>query len=355
MVIYIYIAKRIMNCVYAILSPKGKYFLYKLLMKRTYISQAKANLMQGAFTHGSYQDCLHCIKKYGVSFDEYMYAYEFWNLNECQRKTYISSLEMLGFYRYVVPSNLKKEFWIKSNFLNTFSKYIHRQWLLARNCSFEQFSDMVNKYPCIVKPQKSCCGIGIFKICHTDIEDMKALYKKCVDSDCLIEECIEGCDEMQAFHPASLNTIRICTIHGSRGTEVFHSFMRTGRDGSIVDNAHSCSGAYATIDIHSGIVISDSYSPDGLCFAVHPNTGKQFKGFQVPKFEEMKAMCIEAADVVNIPIVGWDVVLRKDGLLEFVEGNHGPDIDLLQQPTKHGLRKEIHESLERLTDYKLFE
>ena len=74
---------------------------------------------------------------------------------------------------------------------------------------------------------------------------------KILGTDSLIEECIEGCAELQRFHPESLNTIRVVTVRGRSGIRVLGSFIRFGRGGAVVDNAHA-GGLFAHVDITEG-------------------------------------------------------------------------------------------------------
>ena len=67
-------------------------------------------------------------------------------------------------------------------------------------------------------------------------------------------------------------------------------------------------------------------------------TGIKFDGFEIPYWDEIKKMVLEAAlvnDKVNI--VGWDVAISKDGPV-IIEGNRGPGFDLVQVLLKKGAK-----------------
>ncbi len=87
----------------------------------------------------------------------------------------------------------------------------------------------------------------------------------------------------------------------------------------------------------------------GLRYERHPDTGKAFRGFQVPRWREVLDTVRRAVDVLpNIRIAGWDAAPLEGGGTALVEGNHMPDVDLLQQPLEKGIRKEFKEKVRAL-------
>ena len=78
-------------------------------------------------------------------------------------------------------------------------------------------------------------------------------------------------------------------------------------------------------------------------------TGMQFRGVQIPFWEEICALCKEASQALPcLRVVGWDVAILSDGRLELIEGNHSPGMNIVQAPAKHG----VHDKFESmLLDY----
>lgn len=77
-------------------------------------------------------------------------------------------------------------------------------------------------------------------------------------------------------------------------------------------------------------------------------TNIKFDGFQIPYWEEIKEMVLEAAlvnDKVNM--VGWDVAISKNGPL-IIEGNRGPGFDLVQVLLKKGTKYMLDDLLEEV-------
>jgi hypothetical protein len=114
--------------------------------------------------------------------------------------------------------------------------------------------------------------------------------------------------------------------------------MAQGRN-SAVDNFHA-GGIAAKVDIHTGELgraVDGAMAmgcATGWCDR-HPDTGGQILGRRLPRWQEIldlvrRAHTLAFADQV---VIGWDVALVGDGPL-LIEGNKGPDVDLIQR--SHG-------------------
>jgi glutathione synthase/RimK-type ligase-like ATP-grasp enzyme len=63
----------------------------------------------------------------------------------------------------------------------------------------------------------------------------------------------------------------------------------------------------------------------------HPNTGAAIVGRQLPQWEEIKALAVQAHRAFDDRvIVGWDIGVTDQGPL-VVEGNSSPDLDIVQR------------------------
>lgn len=309
--------------------------------KKTLLAGAKKVFEQGEAL-GTFEDYKQALKKHWVSYREYAYQYEFYKKTEAEREEYISRLKMAYFYWRYAPGSAKYVFCNKNRILKTFNKYIHRKWLFAPSASFEEFEQMVNCFDCIVKPCDGKLGQGIFKTYKdADHKDDRKLFENCVKSRMLVEQCIEACDELKAFHPQSLNTLRVVTIANRERACVFSGVFRTGVGKSVVDNTHQ-GGVSAQIDVVGGIVETDGANTSGERFSHHPDSGIAIKGFKIPKWDAIVETCCEAAKVTDNPITGWDVVVNSDGKVELIEGNYGPDMDMMQTRYKKGAKKKIY-------------
>ena len=73
-----------------------------------------------------------------------------------------------------------------------------------------------------------------------------------------------------------------------------YGFFRTGRNGSFVDNA--ATGEFLRQWIFFfGCVSSDGCDEYGNVYLSQPETGRTFKNFVFPKWNEAVSLCVEAA------------------------------------------------------------
>ena len=341
------------------LFPSGKkYFRDKELLVikdsirselKNLLIEAEDKFSQKSYPHGSLSDYRDAFNKHWCSFSEYMYQYEYWKLNEQERSEYVGRMQMIAFYRMVLPSSIKNIFWQKKKFLSTFSDFIHREWIDVNTCKYEEYQRLVSSKDCIVKLGEGCCGVGIYKITPNNKEaQTSAYFEDFKKKNALVEECIEGCTELQSFHPKSLNTLRVVTILHNGEHEVLHSFFRVGVGDSVVDNAHA-GGLFAQVDIETGRLLTDGISTDGAKLLKHPDSQIEFKGFVIPKWDMIKQTVLKAANSLpGLFICGWDVTVTKDGIVEIIEGNHGPDFDVMQSPLKTGYYNRINEYIKQV-------
>lgn len=291
---------------------------------------------------GSLEDFEKAVERHWVSYSEYANQYGFYDKTEPEREEFVARLKMAYFYWRYAPGSAKAIFRNKPVFLKTFDPYVHRVWRYAPEASFEDFARLVSSHDCIIKPADGKLGRGVRKCsCMKDPEQIRALYESCVKDRALVEQCIESCEALKAFHPQSLNTVRVVTVANRKDSAVFGSFLRTGVGDSVVDNAHA-GGLFAQINVKDGIIESEGIDVNGRRLECHPDSGVKFKGFKIPEWDTIVRTCCEAAKMTDNPITGWDVAVNKDGKVEFVEGNYGPDFDVMQSPLQVGVKAKIY-------------
>ena len=118
--------------------------------------------------------------------------------------------------------------------------------------------------------------------------------------------------------------------------------MRIGNGVNHCDNFHQ-GGMGCSINIETGKLIGNAVDKDLNEFESHPTSGVKFDGFQIPNWDKVKQMVLEAALVNNnIHVVGWDVAVTEEGAT-FIEGNRRPGFDLVQVLSERG-RKDIMRS-----------
>ena len=310
--------------------------------KKRYIEEA-TDCFNSNPTPGSLKDYLDALKKHRVSYGEYMHKFEYWKLNETQREEFISCSEMQCIYRKMVQPEVRTVLLYKNLFLKRFSSYAQRRWLEVGKASYEQFASMVSQFDCIAKPIEGWWGKGIRVIKKTeDVSEIRRLYDECLKENILLEERVHACKEIEAFHPSSLNTVRVVTISNSQECNVFGAILRMGTGDRIIDNTHS-GGIFASIDVKTGVIDTDGLDSNGNVYKEHPDSHIPIKGFRIPYWDKVIEMCSNATKVIpNTIFVGWDVVIFDDGRVGLIEGNHAPDFDGgMQAPKKIGVKQRV--------------
>lgn len=272
-------------------------------------------------------DMIYCGIKYQAGYMDYA-LFEIYNMNKHERKTVITrGINNEFMTKYNDPKYLHL-FHNKVEFNKTFQNYINRDWLEINGKNKKAFSEFVKKHPQIIaKPTSAQCGKDIKKIDTTEYK-LKDLYDELIENgQTLIEEIAVQCEEINRLHPDSINTLRIVTLLGN----VVAAYLRIGNNHNEVDNFNH-GGMVVPIDLESGKIIYPAIDKEGNLYEEHPLTKEPIVGLQIPKWEEVKKICEEAAlEIPQIGYVGWDVCVGKEKCF-FIEGNEFPGHDIYGLP-----------------------
>lgn len=284
---------------------------------------------------------IYCALRYRFTFSEYFGQYKFYALGKRERSEYISLSQVHRVHRDL-NKKVRDMFWYKDRFLRRFQAFVKREWINLHYVKPEDFVRFCEKHQkFILKPQAESCGNGIRLITIENVQEIAALYNRLSSKSYIAEEVITACDEIAAFHPDSLNTIRVVTYWNGRRFGVIGSFFRMGVKGSYVDNAQA-GGIFARIDIKTGEVDTEGITITGERFISHPNSNKTIYGFKIPCWEDIIDTCRQAArSIPEAKVVGWDVAVRKDYAIVIIEGNHISDFDVMQSPAGQEVKNEV--------------
>lgn len=270
---------------------------------------------------------------YGVNIDEY-FQYRFFEKRRSARRTYIVHRKRMRIIRACNNEADRVVFDQKTSFNKVFAGLINRSWLYVPESSFSQFEAFIKEEAVLfVKPSAGFYGRGVRYLDAAQAADPAALYRCLRAEGALVEQPIRQHEAMAAFHPASVNTLRLVTLLTKSGeVKIVTANLRCGNLGCCADNFHH-GGLAALIDLSTGIVCTPGVDRYLNRYCVHPQTGKQIVGFQVPFWSEITAAVKKAARVVpTVRYVGWDVAVGRQGEVIVVEGNAGADPDVSQIP-----------------------
>lgn len=288
-------------------------------------------------------DFLICKKRYHVQFEEYR-QYSFHKLRHNAKKEYVTEYDVIK----VMPAlfnkgDLRHTLDDKSAFNAFFHDLLGREYCYVSKQDEARFLDFVStKERIVVKPTDSWCGHGVSKIViPASIGERKQLYASLISNygEFLAEECFVQHEQISKLNPDSVNTIRVISMTDADGKiHIPFASIRIGRKGSDVDN-FCAGGMAAAIDADSGIVVTHAFDGAGKQYFVHPDSGTQIIGFQIPEWNELKKTITRAAErIPTMRFIGWDAVVHENGKVCLIEGNSNPGARTLQLPLKKGIK-----------------
>lgn len=282
-------------------------------------------------------DFLISIPIYGLGINDYL-QYEFYKKRHADRKTFVVHRKRMKIVKTFNREDNRVIFDNKEKFNEVFTEYIGREWLDMKVSNFTSFKNFVNKLDkFIVKPSAGSHGKGISFIHVNEIKDLKKLYEDLKEEGALLEEVISQHEEMSEFNPTSVNTLRVVTLLcPDNKVRVMTANLRMGNGKRYADNFHH-NGIASLLDVETGIVITMGIDRDFNRYILHPYSGKQIIGFQVPYWENVVEKCKQAAKVMpTVGYVGWDVAIGSKGKIYIIEGNAAADPDISQMPDQIG-------------------
>ena len=298
------------------------------------------------------RDMVRCFLLYGMIPEEY-FLYDCRHEPESYIKTLLSyekkdeCCNQSGWERYGKPGwKIIAELSDKWSFYNMAKPYFKRDVCrVDSEADVEEIERFCQKHKrFIAKPRFKANGIGVHVV---DMEKFKGgfaelfdHYKRLDDGKWLFEEMIIQDPAMAAWHESSVNTIRVPSIRTSHGCKVLLPLFRTGKNGNVVDNCHNDGGLMAVPDADTGVLITDGYDVFTNVVEKHPNSGLKYKGWQVPRWNELLKVSSELHE--SLPkyhqYVGFDFALTPDGWV-VIEGNWGNFPH--QVCLHHGIKKEF--------------
>lgn len=152
----------------------------------------------------------------------------------------------------------------------------------------------------------------------------------------LVQERARNHPAIQDLSNDALSTVRMLScLNEQEEPEIIGAVLRMAIGSNItVDNVHA-GGIAAAIDLREGRLNQATHAgidarPGWL--DRHPTSGAVITGRILPMWKELCALVERAhAAFADWVVVGWDIALLPDGPA-LVEGNNGPDVDLIQRP-----------------------
>jgi hypothetical protein len=154
----------------------------------------------------------------------------------------------------------------------------------------------------------------------------------------LVQPAVTNHAELRELSVGALCTVRLLTCRDERGGHeaTNASFRMSINPKSPVDNIHA-GGIAAPVDLATGRLGAASdlgLGPKFAWYDAHPLTGAAITGRILPFWQDAVALAVRAhAAFSEWTVIGWDVAILDDGA-RLIEGNKGPDVDLIQRPLR---------------------
>lgn len=295
---------------------------------------------------------------YGSRIDEW-FLYRFFEKTHEQKNDYVTTRRK---FQYVRHLNNESDRYLLDDKYETYmllSKYYLRDVICIKSSEdYQSFKNFVEKHPsCVVKPLDATYGQGVYKLevssnyeeaFDTLLSKNKTTQRdKLTGSDgLLLEELIIQDDALGALHPGSVQCLRCNTLCIEGKAQIFATSMKIGIGNQFVT---SLSGGSLTVGINreTGVIETQGFSEvfGRKAMSCHPDTHIPFVGYQVPQWNEMKALAIEAAEQVpTIGYIAWDLALSKKGWC-IIEGNYAGEFFGMQLPYNKGVRPRLESEL----------
>lgn len=285
--------------------------------------------------------------QYNISILEY-FQFGFYKISSAEKASYAGTGYMYEYQLRMNPQPYREVLQNKIEFLRVFEKFTHRKFVELSEIKNEpSLLNPILKSPSakvVLKGSRGQIGAEVQIMDASRFADPESLvhYMEQENMD-MAEEYVVQHSALMKLSPSGLNTVRVITQIADNHVVIIGARLRITIN-STVDNL-AAGNAAAPIDLESGVisgaaVFSDITKPE---IDIHPISKVSITGFQVPFWNEVKQLVIQAAKVVpQNRSVGWDVGVTEHGPL-LIEGNHNWCKLLWQLPVKRGLKNEIEQ------------
>ncbi len=314
-------------------TPKKQFYKYFDYVKK----------LRNMSSFSLYTDLLTSSLKYNISLMDY-FKLRFFEKSSKEREEYAGVGFMYEYQKKMNPKGYREVLENKAKFLEHFKDFVGRRWATIE--TLEQDPALMKTFlenengKVVVKYRKGQAGkeVDVLETKGLTGDDLLAIMKK--NGYDLVETFVRQHDEFMRIAPNALNTVRIVTqLVNDNDVRIIDTSIRLSIH-TRVDNMRAGNIAMpldpVTGKISGNGTYTDITKEDTL---IHPLTGVQLIGFQVPYWKEINAFAIKAArHTPENKSIGWDIGLTNNGPI-LIEGNHNWSHELSQVPVKKGLKK----------------
>ena len=298
------------------------------------------------FSFLTWFDIFKSYFRYGSSPKDY-FRYEFFKKSSLERNTFLTykkSQKVLKQFNDEEFSRVAKK---KNEFLDFFNPYLKRNWLDLSNAGEDELVRFINNHEAFfMKEISSGQGRNVRFGYAQEVNKEGALNFLNQFRNYVIEEPIFQHQNINKFHPFSVNTIRVYTVFDASVNEPYliSAVIRMGNNESSVDNS-SAGGIMAQIDLEKGIVFTPGVDKNLNKFLSHPLTEQQIVGLQIPNWGKVLQLSRELHhEIPQLKLLGWDLAILENDV-DIIEVNHDPCHFVMQGADQKGKYPQIKKHL----------
>jgi len=270
---------------------------------------------------------------YGVNVRE-EYFYDFPHKTHEDKSGFITRSNRFRYYEMLNDKNDSEIIKHKYRTYEKFGKFFMRDVIEITSAKdYDNFISFAKKHPkFIVKPDNLGLGMGIH-IEDVEEQDLEPLFENFLNeiesnrdksedtySSIVLEELIVQDEAFEKLYSKAVNIIRITTILVEGRPLLLDAWLRVGMGGYNI-TAANLAELYCGVDLDTGIVLTDGFTELYGSYEYHPDTNVKFKGYQIPRWDELIMAVKKLAQVLpSVRYVGWDMALTPKGWV-LVEGN----------------------------------
>lgn len=320
----------------------GRLGYIKRILGGVRLEELKKSLNKGKERSGKnraflFLDMLWCAARYGAGYHDYV-MFGFYDMDGKHRKTYVTRVKNKKLITLLNDPQAADSFDRKTLFYPKFQEFLGREFLVMQNASLEEFTAFLgDKEVIFAKPDVGESGKGIEKLKTADFKDVPALYDYVKEKKFgTVEEALRQHEALSRLYPLSVNSMRVVTLlTGSEkegwSSHCVYAVQKIGNSGKFVDNLEN-GGMFCPVDQETGRLTGVGHTSALETIEVHPVSGIELIGYQIPYVKEAIELCKKAAlKEPRMRLLGWDVCITPHGPA-IIEGNDYPGYDFWQQP-----------------------
>ena len=229
--------------------------------------------------------------------------------------------------------------------------------VMRTRTDLETFLTNPDNYPFFSKPRSSSLSLGSASAVAYEKESnaIRMLSGKLVTLSSFVDDILEHFSEGYLFQERVVPhegvrkicgdraaTLRIYSIMGEDGPEVFRMVWKVPGGKNAADNFWRKGNILAALDYETGRITRavTGVALDQVEVEHHPDSGFKLAGAQIPNFHKVVDLAKHAHSIFGeVNLIGWDIVPTDEGGV-IIEGNFAPDFKLVEMAERRGILDE---------------